>query len=185
MEEHERRTRWWVAAAGVAFLLLVVAGVYLWRSGRQPEELAALGYPGVFLVMVFSGASVFFPAPGQAAVLTAGALWNPTLVGLAAGLGNATGELVGYAAGQAGTAALGERKLPHWWLVLQRWLHRYGFVAIVLLAMVPNPVFDAVGILAGSMRFPLRQFWLACAIGNSIKYAVLAHFGEMAFHWLF
>ncbi|MBI3980014.1 MAG: VTT domain-containing protein [Chloroflexi bacterium] len=174
----------WVAGAVVVLALLVVVGVYLWRSGTRPTHLAALGYPGVFLVMILSGASVFFPAPGQATILAAGALWDPILVGMAAGLGNAVGELTGYIAGRAGGAMLGGRKPPHWWIWLRDRLDRYGFFAILVLAMIPNPVFDAVGILAGSVNYPIRRFWMAVAIGNSIKYIGVAYLGEAAFWWL-
>jgi membrane protein YqaA with SNARE-associated domain len=164
----------------VGVLTLAAAGVYAWRSGARVEDLAGLGYPGVFLVMVLSGASVFFPAPGQAAIFAAGALWNPYLVGLAAGLGNAVGELTGYAAGRAGAGVLGEKRLPGWWGTLKGILNRYGFFGILALALIPNPAFDAVGILAGSLGFPIRRFWLACAIGNSVKYALLANLGDFA-----
>jgi membrane protein YqaA with SNARE-associated domain len=164
----------------IGVVALAAAGIYAWRSGARVEDLAAFGYPGVFLVMVLSGASVFFPAPGQAAIFAAGALWNPYLVGLAAGLGNAVGELTGYAAGRAGAGVLGQKRQPAWWGTLKAILNRYGFFGILALALIPNPVFDAVGILAGSLGFPVRRFWLACAIGNSVKYALLANLGDFA-----
>lgn len=173
------RTRLLLAGAVGLLLILVAAGLYAMLFGINPKDLAALGYPGVFLVMVLSGCSIFFPAPGQAAVLAGGALWNPLLVGLAAGLGNAVGELTGYVAGQTGGALLGNRRFPSWCARFRAWLGRYGFVAILLLAMIPNPVFDAVGLLAGSLGYSLRRFWIACAIGNTIKYAGLAQLGEM------
>ena len=170
----------WLGFAAGILLLLLATGFYLWRSGIRLEDLASLGYPGVFLVMFISGSTVLLPAPGHATVLAGGALWNPFLVGLAAGLGNATGELVGYAAGRAGAAALATRDMPRWWAWLHKWLERYGFFAILIMATVPNPLFDVVGILAGSLDYPARRFWLACAIGNSIKYLAIAYLGDAA-----
>ena len=171
----ERRT---MMVGALVLVLLVVAGVYAWRTGSDPQEMAVLGYPGIFLVMLLSGASTFLPMGGQAAVMAAGSLWNPFLVGVVAGVGNATGELVGYGAGLVGASVLEKRSLPGWWLLLKRWLYRYGFFAVLVLAMVPNPVFDAVGILAGSMGYPARRLWLACVIGNSIKYVAVAYLGD-------
>lgn len=176
--------RRWFAVAAVLLIALLLFALYAWRTGASLEELAALGYPGVFLVMLLSGASVFFPAPGQASVLAAGAVWNPVLVGIAGGLGNSVGELVGYAAGLAGVSTLERRALPRWWAMLQGWLSRYGFFAVLVLAMIPNPAFDAVGLLAGSLRYPVRRFWLACALGNSLKYTVVAFLGDAASWWL-
>ncbi|MDP2935873.1 MAG: hypothetical protein Q8O86_05220, partial [Dehalococcoidia bacterium] len=113
---------------------LLAIGFYASRNGIRPEELAALGYPGVFLVMLASGASTFFPAPGQATVLVAGALWNPIVVGIAAGLGNATGELAGFALGRAGTAMLPRYRNQRWLVAVERVLSRYGFFAILAMA---------------------------------------------------
>ena len=57
----------------------------------------------------------------------------------------------------------------------ERILRRYGFFVLLPLAMIPNPIFDAVGLLAGSLGYPpIRRFWLACAPGNSVKYAGMA-----------
>lgn len=178
-------TRIWLILALAALAALVAAGVYAWRSGTDPAELAALGYPGVFLVMFISGCSILFPVPGQAAILAAGAIWNPVLVGVASGLGNSTGELTGYLLGRAAGAAIEERRPPRWWGALQSWVGRYGFFAIMAIAMVPNPVFDAVGLIAGSLEYPARRFWLACAIGNSVKYTALAYLGNAAIWNLF
>ncbi len=171
----------WIALAAAVLFAFVVCGVYAWRTGIDPERLAALGYPGVFLVMLISGCSIIFPVPGQAAILAAGAIWNPFLVGISAGLGNATGEFTGYLVGRAAGAAVERRQPPSWWGMLHTWLARYGFFAILAIAMVPNPVFDAVGLVAGSLDYPPRRFWLACAIGNSIKYTALAYLGNAAF----
>ncbi|MDO8690374.1 MAG: VTT domain-containing protein [Dehalococcoidia bacterium] len=169
-----------LSAGVVAMAAMAALGLYAWRNGVRPEDLAALGYPGVFLVMLVSGAGTFLPGPGIAVVLAAGTLWNPILVGLAAGLGNATGELAGYAVGSAGTTALPVFLNNRWVAALKRWLARYGFFAVLALALIPNPVFDAVGLVAGSLGFPIRRFWLACTLGNSAKYVGMACLGAAA-----
>jgi membrane protein YqaA with SNARE-associated domain len=163
----------------------VLVGIWLfaWRSGADPERLAALGYPGVFLVMFINGASILFPVPGQAAVLAGGALWNPLLVGIAAGLGNSTGELTNYLVGRAAGTFIAEERRPRAWVRLQGWLSRYGFLTILAIAAVPNPIFDAVSLISGSLGYPARRFWLACALGNSVKYAALAYLGSAAIPW--
>jgi membrane protein YqaA with SNARE-associated domain len=68
--------------------------------------------------------------------------------------------------------------------VVQAGLRRYGFFAVLALALVPNPAFDAVGLLAGSLRYPPGRFWLACALGNSAKYIAVAYLGDVASWWL-
>ena len=176
--------RRWLLGALVALMALLVAGLYAWRNGSGLEDLAALGYPGVFLVMLISGGGIFLPVPGQATVMVAGALWNPLVVGLVAGLGNATGEFTGYALGRVGVAALRRDKMPRWWPLLQAWLSRYGFFAILAMALVPNPLFDVVGVMAGSLGYSPRRFWLACFLGNSAKYLGMAYLGGAVRWWL-
>ncbi len=180
----EPRPWHWLAATVAAFVIAGAVVTYAWMAGIRLEELAAFGYPGVFLVMLISGAGTYWPVPGQAAVNGAGTLLNPLLVGLAAGLGNATGELLGFAAGRAGAEVLGGRLGSRRWVGLRAWLSRHGFLAIFAMALVPNPVFDIVGLLAGSLGFTARRFWLACALGNSVKYSVMAYAGLAAVSWL-
>ncbi len=132
--------------------------------------------------MFLSSGSILLPAPGFAAVLAAGTLWNPLLVGIAGGLGAATGELSGYLLGVGGGAVL-DLKEGKRWQRAHRWLQRYGFWAILVVAMVPNPLFDVLGLVAGSLSYPARRFWLACAVGNCVKYVALAYLAGSATAW--
>lgn len=168
------------AAAAALLLILFAVALYQWTTGTSAEQLAGWGYAGVFFVMLVSGSSTFFPVPGQATVLASGALWNPVLVGIAAGLGNATGEMVGYLVARAATTMFEQINRSRWVLLFRSWFERYGFFAILAIASIPNPVFDIVGIVAATAAYPLRRFWIACALGNSAKYIGMAYFGKAA-----
>jgi uncharacterized membrane protein YdjX (TVP38/TMEM64 family) len=170
--------------AGLLVVLFVTAAAAL-LGGFRPRALGVFGIPGVFLIMLLSSGSIFLPIPGLPAVAAAGAIWNPLLVGLAGALWSATGELTGYAAGIAGQAALNveSRSIPSWLSWLETGMLRYGFWIILILAMIPNPAFDAVGILAGVQRYPLRRFWIACFLGKLGKCVAVAYLGESA-RWL-
>ncbi|MDO8674375.1 MAG: VTT domain-containing protein [Dehalococcoidia bacterium] len=164
-------------SAVVGVMALTGAAAYAWASGMDPRELVALGYPGVFLVAFLSSATVLVPIPGLAAILGAGAIWQPLVVGVIGGLGAAAGEMTGYLVGRAGlsdlTASKGDR-----WHMADRWLRRFGFWAILVVAAVPNPLFDALGLAAGALLYPARRFWLAAAAGNCIKYTAFALLGS-------
>ncbi|MBI4322299.1 MAG: VTT domain-containing protein [Chloroflexi bacterium] len=179
----DARVRQLMILAAIALVAVVVAGVYAWRSGIGPEQLAGLGYPGVFLVTFISGAGILLPVPGQATVMAAGALWNPLIVGIVAGVGNSTGEMVDYAAARAGAVVLQANRRLRWLGSLEKWLDRYGFFAILVMALVPNPIFDAVGIISGSLGYSARKFWVATVLGNSAKYVGMAYIGETARGW--
>ena len=180
---HHRVVRAVSAAAALLAALLIAVGAYYVLSGGDRDRILALGYPGVAIFMFFSSATVLLPAPGLLSVLAASGIaqLNPWVLGLSAGLGSSLGELTGYLVG------LGSREALSHGATSGRWLHhceyfmrRWGFLTILVMAAVPNPAFDAVGIVAGSLGYPWRRMWLACFIGNTIKCTYIALFGASA-----
>lgn len=165
---------------GGTILALAAYLAYEWSNGADLGTLAAIGYPGVFLVMLVSGTSTFLPMPALASVLAAGAVWNPLLVGIAAGAGNATGETIACLVCRAAASVVHSLDRSRWIGILRGWFQRHGFLTILAIALIPNPIFDMVGILAAVTGYPLRRFWLACVIGNCAKYTAMAHFGQSA-----
>ncbi len=146
------------------------------------SQFSSLGYVGVTVLMFISSATVLLPMPGLATVAIAGSLWNPLLVGLAGGLGGSAGELMGYLAGR-GVSDYVEDSEPPWMLKVRDFVTRHGFFAILLFSSVPNPVFDVIGLAAGSCGFPAWRFYLAVLIGNTIKCVTIAMLGETASAW--
>jgi membrane protein YqaA with SNARE-associated domain len=176
---HHATVRWiWVIA--VILLLAFMVGVGLaFANGIDPMMLLEYGYPGITLIMFFSSATVLLPAPGFAAVLGAGTVINPWIVGLFAGLGSAVGELTGYMVGLGSREAI-EARRGKWWNRAEAWMSKNGFVTVLVFASFPNPFFDAIGVIAGSLGLPVKRVFLACLIGNTIKYTSLALLGNSA-----
>ncbi len=170
--------------AGIVLGLLILLGLVICivQRGRDLPSLAVLGYPGVTILMFLSASTVLFPAPGFAAVLAAGVVWNPLLVGIAAGVGAGSGEVSGYLLGAGGSVVLNLKEDKRWQRA-HRWLDRHGLLAIVALAAIPNPVFDVLGLVAGSLSYPVRSFWLGAVLGNTIKYVALAYLSSGAATW--
>jgi membrane protein YqaA with SNARE-associated domain len=163
----------------LALVALTGLAVAAWQAARALLDAAVaetLGYAGIFLLTTACSATLFLPAPAFGAVGIAGGALNPLLVGLAAGLGAATGELTGYYAGRSGRAVVGGRGAAIA-ARLRGWMLRHGFVALVALAAIPNPLFDAAGLTAGSLGYPPARYWLAVALGKSITYAIIATVG--------
>lgn len=166
-------------AAAVLLLGLCTATFFLLASGVDYCSLASVGLPGITLIMFLSSSTVLLPAPGIAAVGLAGAAWDPVQVGLFAALGSALGEMTGYVVGYGGRQALG-RQGGKWWVRGERLMRRWGFLVLLTMAAVPNPFFDAVGILAGSLRYPPAKLFVAILIGNALKYGAAAALGDFA-----
>ena len=88
------------------------------------QELERYGYVAVFLVGLVSNATLILPVPGLAVSSVMGGVFNPWLVGVVGGVGQALGELTGYMAGYSGqTLVDGNPTYDR----LTRWMQRYGW----------------------------------------------------------
>lgn len=158
-----------------ALMLSVVITVVVFRLGDRLEDLQGLGYLGVFVIAVLGNATVILPVPGIAVVFAGGGVLNPLLVGLIAGVGEPLGELTGYLAGYGGSAVAENRELYE---RIRRWMERRGFMTLLVLSAIPNPLFDLAGMAAGMLRYPVPKFLLACWIGKTFKALVIAYLGS-------
>jgi uncharacterized membrane protein YdjX (TVP38/TMEM64 family) len=170
-----------ILLSATMILLAIVLSALLYYFRQQIAHLSKYGYLGLFLVNALSSASVFLPIPGLALAFMTGSAFNPLLVGLAVGTGGAVGELVGYLAGYSGRTLVGGHG---GYQRVVGWMKRYGLWVVFVLAMIPNPLFDAVGIVSGALRIPLAKFFAACWAGNVIKATTVALAGMGAFRVL-
>lgn len=158
------------------FVLLAVLGltVFLYLNGQFVRQFEALGYPGIFLISLFSNATLILPVPGVLFTSAMGAIFNPIWVALAAGTGAAIGEISGYLMGFSGQAVIENRT---WYDRITGWMKKYGDVIIFLLAVIPNPLFDIAGMVAGALKLPLWRFLLWSWLGKCIKMLAFAYGG--------
>jgi membrane protein DedA with SNARE-associated domain len=163
----------------VVFVFILAFSVFLFVIARRylnMENFLTYGYLGVFLTNLICCASILFPVPGEAINIAAGAIMNPLMVALVATIGATIGELTSYLAGYVG------RKITltgYWekYESAERWMKRYGSFSIFLFALLPILVFDLIGIIAGSTRYPLWKFILACFIGRFIRCVAESYLG--------
>ncbi len=153
----------------VIAIMAALAAAFYFRDRIQ--ELRLYGYATVFLAGLISNATLIFPVPGLAVTAVMGGVFNPWLVGLAGGVGQALGELTGYMAGYSGQTWIDENPTYN---RLTRWMQRYGTWTVFALALIPNPVFDVGGIAAGALRFPLWKFLISCGTGKVLKNTIIA-----------
>ena len=170
-----QKKHWLTIARMLAIVVVIGISVFVYSIRDQVEEFAIYGYPGIFIISFLANATVLLPAPGIAIVFAMGAIFNPLLVGLAAGAGGALGELSGYLAGFSGQAVI-ERADIYDRMVL--WMTRNGNLTVMLLAATPNPFFDLTGIAAGALKMPVARFLFWCFIGVTIKMTIFAFLGS-------
>jgi membrane protein YqaA with SNARE-associated domain len=159
-----------------ALLLLAVgaASVALVFLPINYKALGVCGYLGVFLVTLLGTSAMVLPVPYLGFVAMAGRDLDPLLVGLVAGAAAALGELTGYLVGYTGRALIGHNR---WYGLLERQIGRFGGPIVLLGAAVPNPVFDAIGVVAGATRMPVGVFLLACFLGRAVRLYLVALLG--------
>ncbi len=158
----------------ILLAVLIVAAALFFSD--HIEALKEYGYFGVFFISLISAATIFFPAPGWAAVLAMGMVLDPLIVGVVAGTGAAVGEFTGYFAGKGARKILNDKlkKLKK----VEEVVEGYRFIGIFFLAFLPSPIFDLAGIFAGSIRMHPLKFFTACALGRCIRYILLAYLGS-------
>lgn len=166
----------------VAIFVAIGAALYF-RDHLQ--ELEQYGYAAVFMVGLVSNATIIFPVPGLAVSSVMGSVFNPWIVGLVGGVGQALGELTGYMAGYSGHRLVDENPI---YKRLVHWMQRHGTLTIFILAVTPNPVADVGGMTAGALRFPLWKFLASCTAGKIVKnviFALAGYYGIEAVFKLF
>jgi membrane protein YqaA with SNARE-associated domain len=163
----------WRAFLGMAVGVLVLGGLsaafVLFPINWQ--AIGSWGYLGVFGAVFVATASVAVPIPYLLIVARAGSYLDPFLIAAVAGVAGMLGELTGYLVGIGGSGLI-----PHgrWFERVRDWICAYGFWCVALFACVPNPFFDAIGIVAGTLGYSWWRFALACLLGKSIKFLVAA-----------
>ena len=156
-------------------------------------DFRTLGYPGIFLANFLGTATVFVPVPGLTAagqtliVVGSRTLWDPGVV-LAGAAGMTLAESTAYLTGAVARGVSEERKVPlrgrlgeglrraaGWvdWLMA-----RYGFVPLLVLSAIPNPLFEFAGITAGAVRMNFWRFLVAVAIGKTTRVILLVIIGQ-------
>jgi membrane protein YqaA with SNARE-associated domain len=169
------KSRWVLIITRIIVLIFVVAiSIFIFSIRDQIQDLENYGYIGIFVISFLAYATVILPAPGVAIVFSMGAVFNPLIVALVAGMGASLGELVGYLAGFGSQPAIERLKIYDQMVI---WLKKYGSVIILLISAVPNPFFDVTGIAAGGLKMPVYKFMLWTWLGETIKMLAFAYAG--------
>ena len=167
----ERKIRdWIISIVGLTGVIIVIVSAFLFKE--EIEEFSRTGYLGVFLACFASTASILLPAPGLIVILQYSMILNPIIVIILGSLGTATGELIGYFLGYTGNRLI---KSPENNRIL-RSFNRHPVLIVFIFSAIPFPIFDIVGICAGSVKMNTFKFWLTCWLGKIIKVAIFVAF---------
>ena len=166
-----------VIAVSVVFVIWMFVG-----GLSNSDWWKNLGYPGVFFLSLLASGGMVFPIPSLAATCGAAGLdLNLIVVGILAGIGETLGELVGYSIGFGGQSVVQRRRI---YKRARAWMIRWGIGVLLLLSIIPNPIFDFVGIAAGALRYPMRRFLIIVWAGKTLKGLIIAHVCFWIVEWI-
>ena len=151
------------------FLGIIVLSVVMFIMRDRLHNVGKIGYLGLFALCFLSNATVLLPAPSLMIAASCALILSPLPVAAVAAFGSSLGELVGYAFGNSG------RDLsPRFSALLEKLggKIRSPYAMVFILALLPLPLFDLVGIYSGGTRMHLGKFYLLCFAGKFLKMLV-------------
>lgn len=167
IEQRAGRTSTAERVAAVAATTVALVAVLWVVEGRD-----AAGYLGIFALSMVASSMLFLPS-GRVLILISGALiLNPLAVAIVASVGGAIGESSGYFLGRCSNRVLKEEKTPAWLIKITD--RRMG-LAVLLGNLIPNPLVDAVSIMAGRVRYSLSKFLVYAIAGKVVQSTALVY----------
>lgn len=165
----------------LGILSLVIISIIAALLLRDDFGASQVGYGAVALSALVASAGIIIPVPALATACATAIFLNPFLVGVIAGSAETVGELSGYYLGYTGRDALAKSRL---YQRMERWMRRRGWLLLFVVSLVPNPIFDVVGIAAGALRYPIFGFLAVVWVGKVVKFLVFAYACTAGADWL-
>jgi membrane protein DedA with SNARE-associated domain len=170
------RQRWLLGALVVVAIGGLCYGIL--RFSSHMGGFKQYGVLGAFLASFIASTSIFLPVPAFFVIgaIAASPDSNWAVVAAASTAGGALGQFTSYLAGYGGRVVINKEQSA-WYRRAEGWMKRHGSLTIFVFALTFMPV-DAVGIVAGALRFPYWKYLLAIFLGYLPKTLIgcyLAH----------
>ncbi len=165
----------------LGILAAVIAAIVAALLLRGNFGATQVGYGAVALSALVASAGLVIPVPALATACATAIFLSPFLVGVIAGTAETAGELSGYYLGYTGRDVLSRSRI---YQRLENWMRRRGWLLLFLVSLVPNPIFDIVGIAAGALRYPVWGFLAVVWVGKSLKFLIFSYACAAGSDWL-
>ena len=148
------------------------------------NQISHWGYLGCFVVSTLASGTLVLPGMGAVLTFTLGGVLHPAIVGVVAGLGEATGAVGAYLTGRGGRGFIASDPLEG---KLSKFMERHGCKAMFLMAVVVNPVFYPFAVWMGVLRVHMKKFFVYTLLGRTVKNLIVAYLGyfgiRTVLHW--
>ncbi len=160
--------------AVLSICLTIILGFLIIQHREFVDGLRHWGYLGCFLINVVASGTLVLPGMGAIITFTLGGVLHPTIVGLVAGLGEATGAVGAYLTGYGGRGFLVTDPLQG---RLSGFMERHGSKAMFLMAALINPIYYPFAVWMGVLRVRVTKFFICTLLGRTLKNLLLAYLG--------
>ncbi len=166
----------------MSLALAILISVLIFLNRDKFGDLESYGYLGIFLISLLGNATIVLPVPVILTAFLGGGIFNPLVVGVVASLGATIGELTGYMAGISGRGLIENKgKIEK----VKNWMSKHGLWTLFVLAVIPNPLFDLAGIVAGATRIPVYKYLIVVWLGKLIKFLAFSFLGAGVFNGIY
>jgi uncharacterized membrane protein YdjX (TVP38/TMEM64 family) len=157
----------------VSFIIMLTIG-FIFRN--KLHHLKKHGILGIFLFTLIGNASILSPV-GPVVTVLGGRLYPPWLVGFVAACGSILGEILTYNIG--GIAEETNITEKQWYEKVKTFMGKNGFLTIIVITSIPNPLVNFAAVTAGSINYPLWKFLAASWMGNWVQFTICAALGSL------
>ncbi len=158
------------------FVLIIGLSILIFINKDKLQNISSTSYLGLMGLCFLANSTVLLPAPSLMIAASCALILNPWLVAVFAALGSSLGEFVGYAFG-----SISKEISPKLQVLLDKFLSKIKNqnLFVFILALLPLPLFDVVGIYSGGTKMNPIKFFVACYIGKFIKLIIYINCFDM------
>jgi membrane protein DedA with SNARE-associated domain len=177
-------TRRHIPLAVLSIGATVVVCILIVQHREFINEIAHWGYVGCFVVNTLASGTLVLPGMGAVLTFTLGGVLHPAVVGVVAGLGEATGAVGAYLTGYGGRGLVAADPFNG---RFSAFIERHGCKAMFIMAALINPVYYPFAVWMGVLRVHMKKFFFYTLLGRTVKNLVLAYLGyygiRTVLHW--
>lgn len=158
----------------VILFIVLLFGVAAFFATDLMKQYASITYVSILFICFLSNATVLLPAPSTLIVLEYALILNPILVAICGGLGAALGEITGFLVGHHSKQIINKstrhtNRISRFFKWLETKFNKHPYIIVFVFSVIPLPLFDFIGILAGAVKLNPMKFFCATLLGKIIK----------------
>ena len=173
----------------ILVIILLIALIYFTFFNTSDKSFESFirdyGALGLFIGAIIANATILFPVPLDIVIFLIAdqqffgfGILDVLLIGVITGFGSAIGEMSGYIIGLQAAAGVKSIKKGEFLQLdkVKKEVQNLGAKFIILGAFTPFP-FDLIGVAAGLVKYNVEKFFIACLIGKTARYILIAYAG--------